>query len=335
MTARAIVHRRPRGVSMALPLPVESAVERARSRARAELLRGGRGTVPGAGRLEAERAGLVGRRDRRSSDAGRGRHRQADHEAARRSCRRGAAAFPPISTSSRRCRRGRRGRPRRRRSSGPAHGKSIGELIADHEGRRASAAASRSSGSPQCDPRRLTLQALPARRAGPRRSGGAAGAATTAIHLEQLREVKAAPGFPRESRGEGHAAQSAPGGRGGRQPPREGRARASSTSCPETVLVIRGDELLTADQVVGDDDDDRAAAGDVGGRAREVPQVRGRGPSSSCAATTPPSARPTSSSSSATRSREAIRRYRMFEPRRARCWSPCRAARTRSRCGTC
>ena len=82
---------------------------------------------------------------------------------------------------------------------------------------------------------------------------------------------------------------------------------------PETVLVIRGDELITADQVVSDADTIELRPVMSGGRAGEVPQVRGPRRSSSCAGTTPPSARPTSWSSSATRCGRRSASYRMFE----------------------
>ena len=93
-------------------------------------------------------------------------------------------------------------------------------------------------------------------------------------HLEQLRDVKAARDSPRR---EGHPPEPAAGGRRGRQAPGEGSALRARHPA-STVLVIRDNELLTSDAVVGGDDvlEVRPVMSGGSGDRGEVPQVRGR-----------------------------------------------------------
>src|SRR5439155_24985319 len=69
---------------------------------------------------------------------------------------------------------------------------------------------------------------------------------------------------------------------------------------PETVLVIRGDDLVTADQMLRDDDVIELRPVMSGGVRRSAASAAARLPSS-CGGTTPASGRRTSWSSSATR----------------------------------
>ena len=71
-----------------------------------------------------------------------------------------------------------------------------------------------------------------------------------------------------------------------------------------------------------------------GGRRMKCRKCGDAARRSSCAATTPRSARRDFLEFFRKQVREAIRKHRMFTPDE-RCWWRCRAARTRSRCGTC
>ena len=108
----------------------------------------------------------------------------------------GAAAFPPDLTEFAPVPRGAAGPAEAPPVVWPAHGKSIGELIATMQATRERSRQSIERLA-QCDPRVLTFKHF---RLGEMDLGAVVASAGEhdLIHLQQLREVKAAPGFPRE-----------------------------------------------------------------------------------------------------------------------------------------